>query len=103
MTLVLISTITLWVGALLVLSHARWFSRPSLADRLRPYASGTPRERSTAAGILSVALFLAVIGPLLRAIGRSLVRELGVNEVIGVHAERARAVLRVNPFAVRHN
>src|SRR3954452_25319112 len=101
MTLMLISTLTLWVGALLLLSQARWFSRPSLAARLRPYASGTTRERSTAAGILSVASFRDVIGPLSRAIGERLARVLGVNEEIGVRLERVHADVDATAFRVR--
>jgi len=101
MKLVLVATVTLWVGATLLLSQARWFSRPSLADRLRPYAASSSRDGSGAAGMLSVASFRDVVGPLSQAGGERLARVLGVNEEIGLRLERIHADVDATAFRVR--
>jgi len=47
------SAMLLFVGATLVLSELRWFSRQPLVDRLRPYGPSSGGERSAGGGLLS--------------------------------------------------
>ena len=63
MRLVLVAALALWAGALLLLSELRWFSRPRLAERVRPYAS-SGAVSGTRSGIFSVSSFREVIGRL---------------------------------------
>jgi tight adherence protein C len=94
------SGLVLWVGTTLVLSEARWFARPSLLDRLRPYAPGgmNPRPR----GLLpSVESLRDVIGPLCRVSGERLARALGVSEDLATRLERVHSPLDVTGFRVR--
>ncbi|MBW8826113.1 MAG: type II secretion system F family protein [Acidobacteria bacterium] len=89
----------LWVGATLLLSVVPWFARPSLADRLGPYA---PRGASgRGAGLLSVASFRELLGPAARAVGGRLARVMGVNEELEVRLARLHAPLDVTAFRVR--
>ena len=60
-----------WVGATLLLSELRWFRRQPLVERLRPYAPGG-WAGTGGTGVLSVASFREVIGPLARAVGERL-------------------------------
>jgi hypothetical protein len=94
------SGLALWVGATLLLSQLRWFSRPSLADRLRPYtpggiAAGRP------AGALSVESLRDVVGPICRRLGERAARALGVTEELAVRLERIHSPLDVTGFRVR--
>ena len=52
------SSLLLAVGATLVLSEVRWFSRQPLVDRLRPYTPGQAGRAEGGAGVLSVASLL---------------------------------------------
>jgi hypothetical protein len=45
MRLAVLSGLALWAGCTLVFAEVRWFVRPSLADRLRPYAPGGMRPK----------------------------------------------------------
>ena len=92
--------LALFAGLVLVLSEFAWFSRRSLIDRIRPYASlaGSHRERS---GILSVASFREVIAPLSRAIGERMARMFGVNEELGLRLERIHSPIDVTEHRVR--
>ena len=60
------SCVLLAVGATLVLSEVRWFSRQPLVERLRPYGPGGLDRSASRGGMLSVASFREVIGPLAR-------------------------------------
>lgn len=95
------STVLLAVGATLVLSELRWFSRQPLAQRLRPYSPGGLDESASRAGILSVASFREVVGPLARQVGERLAGLLGVSEDIGVRLRRTHADLDATAFRVR--
>lgn len=94
------SAIVLWIGATLLLSRVRWFSRAPLTVRLAPYvptiASRTPR-----AGPFSVESFTETIGPLSRTIGERASSLLGVGEDIAVRLERIHATVDATTFRVR--
>lgn len=94
------SGLALWAGATLLLSRFRWFSRPSLVDRLRPYApigvAGQRREP-----VLSVASLRDVVQPLCRTVGERMARVMGVTEELAVRLERTHSPMDVNTFRVR--
>ena len=89
--------LALWVGATLVLSELRWFARPSLVERLRPYAPGGASRRGPG-HLLSVQSFRDVVGPLCRGLGERLARALGVTEELAVRLERLHSPLDVTGF-----
>lgn len=62
MRLVVASSLVLWVGATLLLSTTRSFSRRPLTERLRPYTPGglAPGHRG---GMLSLESFREVVAP----------------------------------------
>lgn len=92
--------LVLWVGTTLLLAEVRAVSRPSLAERLRPYAfDGADRARS--AGLLSVESFREVLGPLSSAIGSWLARLFGVREEAASRLARIHSPLDVTGFRVR--
>jgi hypothetical protein len=95
------STVLLAVGATLVLSELRWFSRQPLVERLRPYSPGSLHGSAARGGLLSVASFREVVGPLARQVGERLAGLLGVSEDIGVRLRRTHADLDVTAFRVR--
>ncbi len=96
-----VSFIALWVGAALLLSLFRPFSRSPLFERLRPFvAPRSARERSSA-GLLSVESFREVIGPLAGWIGERLSRVLGVSDDLEVRLRRIGSPLDVSAFRVR--
>ena len=100
MRLFVLSGLVLWAGATLLLSEVRWFARPPLAQRLRPYTTGgmaTP-ERS---GPFSVESFRQVVGPLSFVIGERMARLFGVSEELGIRLERIHSPLDVTAFRVR--
>lgn len=92
--------LSLWLGATLVLSELRWFSRRPLVDRLRPHG---PRASSspTGTGLLSVASFREVIGPLSAQIGERLARLFGVGEALPLRLARVHSDLDPTTFRVR--
>jgi Flp pilus assembly protein TadB len=95
------SALLLWVGTTLLLSQVRWFSRQPLTDRLRPYGPGGMQSAAGTGGILSVASFRDVIGPLSRAVGERLARLFGVAEELSLRLERVHSELDVTAFRVR--
>lgn len=100
MRLFVISGLVLWVGVTLLLSQLRWFSRPALVQRLRPYSPGgmAGPDRS---GLLSVESFREVVGPVSRRVGERLARLFGVSEQLAVRLERVHSPLDVTAFRVR--
>lgn len=99
MRIMLLAFVPTWIGATLLLSEVRWFSRPRLAERLRPYTFGT--GSASRAGLLSPESFRDVIGPLSRSVGARLARLFGVSEELSVRLERIHSPLDVTAFRVR--
>ena len=97
---IVIAALLTWGGVTLLLSELRWFSRPALSDRLRPYAPGG-MGRPSRAGILSVESFRDAIGPVARSAGERLSRLLGVSEELDVRLVRVHSALDVTAFRVR--
>ncbi|MGQ0520174.1 MAG: type II secretion system F family protein [Actinomycetota bacterium] len=100
MRLFAVSGLVLWVGATLLLSQLRWFSRPPLVQRLRPYSPGGMAGPDHG-GLLSVESFRDVVGPLSRRVGERLARLFGVSEELSVRLERVHSPLDVTAFRVR--
>jgi tight adherence protein C len=98
--LVTASALALFTGATLLLSRLRWFSRPSLPERLRPHLP-SGMVRAGGAGVLSVESFGEVVGPASRALGERLSRLLGVGEDVELRLDRVHAPMDVTAFRVR--
>ena len=96
----MLSGLVLWAGMTLLLAQLRWFSRPALVQRLRPYSPGgmAGPERS---GVLSVESFREIAGPVSRRVGERLARLFGVSEELSVRLERVHAPLDVTAFRIR--
>jgi len=95
------SAVALVVGSTLVLSELRWFSRQPLVDRLRPYGPGSATDIASRSGLLSVASFREVIGPLARQTGERLASLLGVSEDLSVRLARVHSPMDATTFRVR--
>ncbi|MGH9061679.1 MAG: hypothetical protein ACRDZY_19530, partial [Acidimicrobiales bacterium] len=93
------SGLAAWVGFTLLLAQWRRFSRPSLADRLRPYSPGGLAGRRP--DPFSVASFRDVVGPLSRSLGARASKALGVSEELAVRLERVHSPLDVTAFRLR--
>ncbi|HET7489156.1 MAG TPA: type II secretion system F family protein [Acidimicrobiales bacterium] len=100
MRLFVLSGILLWAGVSLLLAELRWFSRPPLVQRLRPYSPGGLGAPAHG-GILSVESFREVIGPVCRRLGERVARLFGVSEELSVRLERVHSPLDVTGFRVR--
>ena len=100
MRLAIAAACSLWVGTTLVLSEVRWFARPPLAQRLRPYVPGGLAGDGRS-GLLSMESFRDVVGPLSRSIGERLAKLFGVSEELAVKLERLHSPLDVTAFRVR--
>lgn len=103
MRVVVVAGLCLWAGATLLLAELRWFRRPSLADRLRPYVpgGGAAPGADLGSGVLSVASLGEVIGPLAAALGARLARLAGVEESVATRLERIHADVDATTFRVR--
>lgn len=101
MRLLAFSSLLMWVGLTLVLSHVRRFQRQPLADRLRVYTPGGLGMSASQGGILSVASFRDVIAPLARTTGERVARLFGVSEELAVRLNRVHSPLDVTAFRVR--
>lgn len=89
----------LFAGSTLLLSHHRWFFRPSLRDRLGPYVPGV--DKAQAGGLLSLDSFREVIGPLAAAMGSRVARLVGVQEDISRRLRRTHRTDDPTSFRVR--
>lgn len=96
-----VSSVLFGVGATLVLSELRWFSRQPLVERLRPYSPGGLHRGASGSGLLSVASFREAIGPLAREVGERLASVLGVTEDITLRLRRTHSDLDITAFRVR--
>ncbi len=99
--LALLCGLVLWAGMTLVLSQLRWFSRPPLAERLRPYSPSGMARPSRKGAILSVDSFRDVVRPLARTLGERMARLFGVSEELGIRLERIHSTDDVTGFRVR--
>ncbi|MGH9189905.1 MAG: type II secretion system F family protein [Acidimicrobiales bacterium] len=81
----------LWAGATLLLGRARWFSRPNLSERLRPYTAGGT-ERPPRQSVLSGA------GDRL---SRALHPFVQARDPVHVRLERLHLPLDANDFRMR--
>src|SRR3712207_5463805 len=86
--LAVVCGLTLWAVMTLVLSHLRWFSRPPLVERLRPYSPSGMAQPGRRGAVLSVESFRDVIRPLARTLGERLARLFGVSEELSIRLER---------------
>jgi tight adherence protein C len=91
----------MWLGATLLLSERRWFCRPSVVDRLRPYAPGGMGDRRRRDGPLSVETFRDVVKPLSRAFGERVAGVFGVSEDLATRLKRVHSTLDVTAFRLR--
>jgi len=91
----------LWAGATLLLSRVRWFARPPLVERLRPYSPTGMARPSRRGAILSVESFRDVVRPLSRTLGERVGRLFGVSEELGIRLERVHSTDDVTAFRVR--
>jgi tight adherence protein C len=90
----------LFVGLTLLLSLARWFGRPPLVERLRPYSPRgfrvAPRQ-----SLLSVGSFRDVVAPLAEGIGSTLSRVFGISEDLDTKLRRLHSPLDSGQFRTR--
>ncbi|MDQ4070147.1 MAG: hypothetical protein M3203_11855, partial [Actinomycetota bacterium] len=100
MRLALLSGLVLAGGVTLLLSEVRWFARPALVDRLRPYGPAGMSRRGRSR-LPSVESFREVVGPLCRMSGERVSRALGVSEDLAIRLERIHSPLDVTAFRVR--
>src|SRR5690606_21309109 len=80
------------VGATLVLSELRWFTRRPLDDRVLPYVPGG-WHRSHRQGLLSVETFRDVVRPLANSVGGLLGQVFGVREDLAKRLTRFHSPL----------
>jgi tight adherence protein C len=93
-----------WVGATLVLSRLRWFSRRTMADRVRLYAPAArdgavalaPRPGTAPTGSLRT-----VIAPMAVSWGERVARLFGVSEALDVRLRRCHSPLTVAGLRTR--
>jgi tight adherence protein C len=89
-----------FVGLVLVLAEVPALSRDRLADRLRPHTPGGPAHR-TRSGVLSVASFREVMGPVARDLGARMAALFGIDEDLAVRLERVHANEDPTSFRLR--
>ncbi len=95
--LVVALAIALWTGTALIFGELRWFARPRLAARLRPYGPAAGAH----SGPTSFASFREVVSPLANAVGDRLARVAGVSEALALRLERVHSSLDVAGFRLR--
>ena len=99
--LAILCALALLMGTTLVLSQLRWFSRPPLLERLRPYSPAGMGRTARRPAILSVESFRDVVRPLCRTLGERVARLFGVSEELGTRLERIHSSDDVTGFRVR--
>lgn len=101
MRLAVASSLVLGLGAVVLLSELRWFARPPLLERLRPYSPGGMARAGRRGTVLSVESFRDVLEPMCRSVGERLSHLFGVSEDIGTRLERIHSPLDVTAFRIR--
>ncbi len=96
--IVVLAALLAWFGATLALAELRWFARRPLAERLRPYVPGG-WQLGEHVGVLSVASFRDVVGPIASSIGARAARIVGIEEDLATRLTRIHSPL--DPTAVR--
>jgi len=89
-----------WAGATLLISSLPRFSRPALADRLRPFVPGAPGS-TRVTDVLSVESFRDVLVPMVRTIGDRLASLFGIVEPLDVRLRRIHSSDDVAAFRLR--
>lgn len=100
MRLAVASGLVLWAGTALLLSQLRWFTRPGLVDRLRPYGPGGANVAGSRP-VVSIDSLRGVMGPICRDLGERFARALGVTEDLPVRLERLHSPLDATGFRLR--
>ncbi len=101
MRLAIVSALLLAIGTALCLSELRWFARPPLLERLRPYSPGGMAGGGRRGSVLSVESFRDVLEPLGRSLGERVSHLFGVSEDIATRLERIHSPLDVTAFRTR--
>jgi tight adherence protein C len=89
-----------WAGATLLLAELRWFRRPSLVDRLRPYSPGGLRAGGRS-GPLSATSFRDVVAPLAQTVGDRLAGLFGVRDGLQARLQRVHSPLSPSAFRTK--
>lgn len=100
MRTLIVCALCFWAGTTLLFSRVRWFARPNLIERLRPYVVGAqpgPDSRS----LLSVASFRDVVGPIAGTVGNALSRAFGASDELAVRLRRIHSPMDVTSFRIR--
>lgn len=93
-----------WAGTTLLLAELRWFRRPPLIDRLRPYTPGglhRPGQGGLRGGLLSVTSFREVVVPLAQSLGDRLASVFGVSDGLEAKLRRFHSPVDVAAFRTR--
>jgi tight adherence protein C len=91
-----------WLGATLLLSEWRRFSRPSLAERLEPYSpGGSSPSRRAGAGILSMESFRDMVAPLAQTVGDRCAGLFGIREPLELRLHRVHSPYGPATFRTR--
>jgi tight adherence protein C len=98
--LLVVSGLTGWAGATILLAELPRISRRKLRHRLAPYRA-TGSAAAERAGPFSVDSFRELVGPLSSALGERLSKLFGVNEELAVRLARVHSHLDVASFRVR--
>jgi tight adherence protein C len=96
---VIAAGILLWAGATLLLSGIGRLSRPSLAERLRPYHPGDSSGRGQS--IFDATSLRQLAGPLARNLGSRLASLFGVSEDAAIRLRRIHSPVGVTAYRIR--
>lgn len=94
-----LSTLALWTGTTLLLGELRWFRRPPLLERLRPFSPGAARRGGRRRW--SDRSPRDVLVPLVAGLAEALERSLGVTDELAVRLERVHSADDVTAFRTR--
>lgn len=89
-----------WLGATLLLSRLRWFTRPSLSERIAPFLA-QPTSRRDRLRIVSVASLRDLVVPLAELVGDRLARVAGVREDLATRLARIHSPSSPAAFRTR--